>query len=870
MISQKKILVIEDSEINRAMLSEILSSEYQVLEAENGQEGLSVLKQYGQAISLIMLDIVMPVMDGYTFLSLVKADKSLASIPVIVTTQSDDESNEVAALSHGAADFVAKPYKSKVILHRAANIINLRETAAFMNQAQYDALTGLYSKEFFYQRAKDIFLQYPEKNYDIICSDIENFKLFNDIFGIPAGNRLLCGVADLYKESIGSRGICGRFNADQFVCMIEHLTDYTDEMFVEAGMKVNELENAQNIVMKWGVYTVENKEVPIGQMCDRALLAAASIKGKYGKHFAAYDDELRSKLLMEQAITDSMETALLEGQFEIFLQPKYKIKDDRLAGAEALVRWRHPEWGLQPPSNFIPLFERNGFITKLDRYIWDKACSILAQWREKGYPEIPVSVNVSRADIYNENITDILIQTVRKYDLQPALLHLEITESAYTENPDQIIETVDRLRALGFVIEMDDFGSGYSSLNMLNKMSLDILKLDMVFIQNETAKPAEQGILRFIMDLARWMNLSVIAEGVETKKQLERLREIGCDYVQGYYFSKPVPCPEFEALIMRQCREWTKAENKKIEEHVQYSRQIILIADEDEAYRAEIRQPFESKYDVIEAGDIETAYAQLVKNEERIAAAILSLTMAGEEKCSILKLIQKDRQIWNIPVVATAPSDPYVEEKALRLGADDFAGKPHLGESLYRRVMRTLGQTAARERENVLKEEANKDYLTGILNRRGLEEAVKSLRNDDMPVAVYLIDLDNLKSVNDNFGHLEGDKLIQKFAELLQMNVRASDILSRYGGDEFIIITKQMHSEEIVLQKGKTICEKIRTIQIGKEFVPTCSIGIALWQEGESIIEITKRADKALYCAKSNYKGNSCLWRTNSEIQGVI
>ena len=489
------------------MLCGILSSDYQVLEAENGQEALSVLKQYKEQISLILLDIVMPVMDGYTFLSIVKKDPAYSSIPVIVTTQNDGESDEVAALSHGAADFVAKPYKPQIILHRVANIINLRETAAMINLVQYDRLTGLYSKEFFYRRAKELILAHPERSYDIICSDIENFKLINDIFGIPAGDRLLRGLADLYTTMVGNHGICGRFNADQFSCLLEHHWEYKDGSFIQATETINTLSSAKNVVMKWGIYSVEDRSISVEQMCDRALLAARSIKGRYGTYFAAYDDALRNKLLREQAIANGMESALAQGQFEIYLQPKYRIKDDCLAGAEALVRWNHPQWGMQSPAEFIPLFEKNGFITKLDQFVWDRACAALQGWDEKGYPPISVSVNVSRADIYNADIADILVKTVRKYRLPPSRLHLEITESAYTENPKQIIDTVERLRELGFVIEMDDFGSGYSSLNMLNQMPLDVLKLDMKFIQVETAKPVNQGILRFIMGPVSYTHL---------------------------------------------------------------------------------------------------------------------------------------------------------------------------------------------------------------------------------------------------------------------------------------------------------------------------------------------------------------------------
>lgn len=551
LIPKRQILIVEDNKINRAMLSEILASDYAVLEAENGKEALSVLKQYKEKISLILLDINMPVMDGYTFLSVMKADPAYAAIPVIVTTQSGEETDEVAALAHGASDFVTKPYRPQVILHRMASIIHLRETAAMINLIQYDRLTGLFSKEFFYERVKQLLMEYPDRKYDIICSDIDNFKLINDIFGISAGDKLLCSIADMYKNMVGENGICGRFHADQFVCLVEHRDDYTDTFFIHAEQQINSVFHVKSVVMKWGVYPIEDSAVSVEQMCDRTFLAIRSIKGRYGIHFTIYDDKLRNRLLREQEITDNMVEALEKKQYTVYLQPKFRVIDNRLAGAEALVRWNHPKWGLMPPADFIPLFERNGFITQLDQFVWDRACAILKGWYDGGFPDIPISVNVSRADVYQVDLADILIRTVQKYGLNRKSLHLEITESAYTENPEQVIEMVQHLRELGFVIEMDDFGSGYSSLNMLNRMPLDILKLDMKFIQNETAKPIGQGILRFIMELAKWMDLSVVAEGVETLEQLERLRAVRCNYVQGYYFGKPMPLQEFEELFMK-------------------------------------------------------------------------------------------------------------------------------------------------------------------------------------------------------------------------------------------------------------------------------------------------------------------------------
>lgn len=548
----KTILVVEDQEVNREILCQILAQEYEVLQAENGQAALDMLRQHGGDVALILLDIVMPVMDGYTFLSIVKADPALSPIPVIVTTQSDGDADEVAALSHGATDFVAKPYKPQIILHRVASLINLsslQKTAAMVSLFQTDRLTGLFSKEYFYQRIRETLAHNPGREFDLICSNIENFKLINDAFGTQAADKLLCRFAEMLQNRIQGRGICGRLNADRFACLVERHREYTDKLFQEDLERINAMLEIKNIVVRWGIYPVAENPAPVEQMCDRALLTAESIKGKYGAYYAVYDDALRRQLQRRQQITDCMEAALVEKQFHIYLQPKYRVRDGALIGAEALVRWSHPEWGLQPPSEFIPLFEKNGFISKLDRYVWDAACALLRQWEDRGIPPLPISVNVSRADIFHADLTEVLLEIVTRHGVLPERLHLEITESAYAEALDRIIETTSCLRSLGFVIEMDDFGSGYSSLNMLSKLPVDILKLDMRFLQTEIEKSGNKGIIQFIMQLAHYMKLGVVAEGVETEEQLSHLRAINCDCVQGYYFARPMPVAEFEALM---------------------------------------------------------------------------------------------------------------------------------------------------------------------------------------------------------------------------------------------------------------------------------------------------------------------------------
>ncbi|MGM9969426.1 MAG: EAL domain-containing protein [Anaeroplasma sp.] len=541
---KKQVLIVEDNQINREMLVDILSEKYEVLEACNGCEAIDVLNKYKSSISIILLDIIMPVMDGYTFLDKIKDDSQLSLIPVIVLTESGRDNEEVSALMHGATDFIPKPYRPEVILHRIASLIKLRETSAIVNELKYDKLTGLFNKEFFYQNAKEIILLNPDKKYAIICSNIENFKVYNDTFGVLAGDKLLKCFADKFKKAIGKNGICGRYNADRFFGVIECLdwNKYNND-------NMHIIPEISGILIRWGIYEIIDPQVSVEQMCDRAFLAADSIKGQYGKKFAVYDDVLRNNLLREKAITDTMKSALEDNQFCVYLQPKYRLADNQIVGAEALVRWNHPQWGFMSPNDFIPLFEKNGFIYNLDYYVWNTVCKLLTIWRQDGYKIVPISVNVSQVDSSIAFLEEIFVDLTKKYNIEPKYLHLEVTESAYSKNIKQLINTMNELRKIGFIVEMDDFGSGFASLNMLSQMIVDVLKLDMKFIKNETDKTIEESILSDIINMAHRKQMTVVAEGVETKQQVDRLKLVNCDYVQGYYFSKPLPVDEFIKLL---------------------------------------------------------------------------------------------------------------------------------------------------------------------------------------------------------------------------------------------------------------------------------------------------------------------------------
>ncbi|MGE9975738.1 EAL domain-containing protein [Coprococcus catus] len=338
-----------------------------------------------------------------------------------------------------------------------------------------DYLTGLCSREAFYLQVSDILEKDPDTQYDMVVADVENFKVVNERFGIKNGDKVLCYLADKYQRLLNGEGICTRMHGDVFAMLIRYGDgSWKERILWQFGENENEME-FRNLVIKYGIYEhVDRRIVPSG-MCDRGVLALNRIKKMYGKNVAMYDDSLRATLLREQQILDTMERALKERQFQVYYQAKYDINTENIIGAEALVRWIHPEMGFMSPGEFILLFEKNGFIVKVDYYVWEEACKILRKWKEENRTMIPISVNVSRVDFELPGLVERITHLADQYEIERKYLHLEITESVYTDEPQQIIQMVNKLRENGFKIEMDDFGSGYSSLNMLSELSVDVI-----------------------------------------------------------------------------------------------------------------------------------------------------------------------------------------------------------------------------------------------------------------------------------------------------------------------------------------------------------------------------------------------------------
>ncbi len=553
---ENTVLVVEDNELNRMLLTTILEDTYHVLEAENGRKALEILQDSKNSVSAVITDLIMPEMDGFQFLEAYASSLEFANIPVIVSTSQSDSESEVKCLEYGAWDFIKKPYNAEIIRFRVKNVIERSELYVLRKlryQEQFDTLTGIYIKNMFVHQTKKMLKEYPNVDFMILHFDIYQFQVYNSVFGMRGGDKLLCHIADMLRKMSGyveHMTYC-RIEADAFcICMPVAGNEDIQRMMDCFQKDLQSYQRDYNILSNLGVFYIEDKEASIYGMIDHAKLASKECKGNYIQNYHIYTEEIGKSIQEAQSIVSDMERAMKEEEFVLYLQPKYGLAEYKLKGAEVLVRWITPEKGMVSPGKFIPVFEKNGLIMKLDYYIWDKSCRLIRNWLDRGLEPFPISVNISRVSMYNPRIVEEIYDLTVKYNIPPKYFQLELTESAYTDNPGTIKKAMRQLQEYGFTILMDDFGSGYSSLNVLKDISVDVLKLDMKFMAasgSENQRRSE-SIVANVIRLAKDLELPVIAEGVEEKEQVEFLDSVGCEYVQGYYFAKPMPVEEYEKL----------------------------------------------------------------------------------------------------------------------------------------------------------------------------------------------------------------------------------------------------------------------------------------------------------------------------------
>ena len=453
---------------------------------------------------------------------------------------------------------VARGYFRDDLDRKLGTYIRVRDITEEKNRIEnelfatnHDAVTGLYNKEYTFKKISDQLQKQALKDYYVAVINIFDFKMFNDVYGRAFGDAALIQVADWLRKYSDDKCIYGRLSGDTFgSCLPKNMffQDIVEEDLSKFTVKLGDTE--QHLMIHIGFCEIEDDDTDVDVLYDRAVLALDSIRDNYKKHVAFFDKSIRDKMIWKQELSSQLGIAIEQDQVVPYLQPIVD-KSGRIVGAEALARWIHPEHGFMSPADFIPLFEENGMIVDLDKHIWKSACRILSDW-EKKYPNLFISVNVSPKDFYVTDVLSDITGMVAEYSIDPNRLRIEVTESSMMRDTDDKMKVLDDFRQKGFIVEMDDFGSGYSSLNMLKDMPVDVLKIDMKFLGKGNDEKRADIVVKNVIKLSEDLGIISLTEGVETLEQFDTLNELGCNLFQGYYFSKPVPVTEFEALLAKQ------------------------------------------------------------------------------------------------------------------------------------------------------------------------------------------------------------------------------------------------------------------------------------------------------------------------------
>ena len=436
--------------------------------------------------------------------------------------------------------------------------IKLQHEKKLQRLVDHDSLTGIYSLVGFKKRAEEILKEKPDDSYLLIYTNIKNFKYINEKYGKASGDELLCFLANRIKECAMEDEAVGRINADRFVILYhnsargkvhseyEKVFGPINNYFIDRGID-------ERVLLCYGIYvltSLDYKQINIDLMIDYAHLAEKKVRESQNEGYEFYNKNQWERGKQVAEVINQIPIAIENGGIHVWYQPQYNYETGEITGAEALVRWKHEDKGFISPAYFIPILEETGLIYDLDLFVWERVCQDLSRWNELGYHKY-VSVNLSRCDIKDDNdISEIFDNLIKKYNLSPDQLRIEITESAYVENPNVLFEVTDKLRRLGFQVEMDDFGSGYSSLNMLKDVAVDRIKLDLNFLTSSGDQKKSHIIVSSIIKMLISLNVNMIAEGVETKEQADFLLSEGCSQMQGYYFYKPMPVEDYSKLIL--------------------------------------------------------------------------------------------------------------------------------------------------------------------------------------------------------------------------------------------------------------------------------------------------------------------------------
>lgn len=564
MIDVRTLLIVDSNSQNRSTLMDYLGSSFRILEASTAEEARNYLQS--RPIHIVILDFHSPLSPEGRLLHGIHSGK-YGNIPVIVSLYSANTKSKILAMEHGAADYIALPYSRPLVCRRVCDVLTDKENSHWhlekseqdrrINEMQQlmdiDQVTGLMSQSAFLRQVPQVISENIHTHYYMVYLDIADFKVINELFNIETGNIILKTAASYLNTVTGRTGLACHLSDDSFALLISEVSLDIDLLLQGLDAIMHSLSVYSVITFFAGVYPIENNYQDPAQMIDRAHQAMVSARSSKHQRYVLYDKSMDNLLETERFIAREMESALQEKQFYVKFQPIYQIAGhiDTAApiAAETLLRWKNPARGTISPDKFIPIFEKNGFITRIDRYALEEACHFLSRQQDWGLEVRPVSIHISHINFYDASFVDFLLRLMHKYDLQPWMLWLEMNEKAYSRIPAQLANIMRRLKGCGFYIILDDFGSSHTSLHMLQNLAVDMIKIDVRRIYQHGDAGRTDIILESVIQMAHRLKIRIIAEGVETKAIARSLQGFGCDTMQGFYYSKPLSSDSYIELL---------------------------------------------------------------------------------------------------------------------------------------------------------------------------------------------------------------------------------------------------------------------------------------------------------------------------------
>ncbi len=735
-------------------------------------------------------------------------------------------------------------------------------------------------KEFFAQVRQRLDAGISEKMC-IASADIEHLKLFNEWYGQETGDMLLENIATYLLELKKRKDyVVGYFGADDFFLFIPMEKWMIQELYRVLCQYLNMGSGISSFLPALGVYEIKDAGTEISTMCNNAQIACATTKENYGKRICYFDEEMVQRMEHRQKLLTDVRRGIKNREFTFYVQPKCEITEGKIIEFEALTRWNHPQFGVISPGRFLPVLEECGLITRLDLYIWEEVCRVLGEWKKNSRRCLPISINVSIIDMKNIDVPETLQQLIRKYDLTPDLLPVEVTESAFAENVEEVRSVVERLHEMGFQILMDDFGSGYSSLNMLKDIYVDVLKTDMKFMDLEGENHSKgENIVESVIRMAHMLNLRIVAEGVEKQSQVDFLKLLECNYVQGFYFYKPMPVEQAMAIVERdEAIDWKGIQplRKKgyyPEGFLEENELIRLLTKE--YYKILFVNWSQDSFEVIKNDDkiYEKRNVRFSGLEQWLQNLGLEGNIHEEDLERYERFVNRENMMYNLLKqkenvgcnYRKRVGDTFRWVRMEFIRDTQYQDENQSGILIVKDMDEIYSEHLHHQEE--LEYNSSHDALTGLYNRIKYEKTMKIWRNRKYTsICSVYIDAIGLHEINNHLGHEAGDHMLTAVSDAIRRYF-PEDYSYRIGGDEFTILLFDREKAWVEEQLGELKKElQKREYEI--------SVGVAWSREHCSIPWLTDKAEAKMRKDKKDfYSGNGYerkMRSLNYELENIL